>query len=891
MMATLRARPGWRACGSGRPPGDRMRIGALAASAGPRRTARLAAVLATFAVCAALGPSIAAADCPPRPELLATQLLAQQEAAGHVAVADMNGDGVPDLLMGGFTNHITIRLGAVDDTGAVSFGVTRDVIAGSAPFGFATGDFNGDHIPDLAVVSLDVNELAIYLGAGRGAGWSLARAAVYDTPERPLSVAAGDVNGDGTIDLVVANNLGASISAFLGAGDGTFGSRSDYFVGGAPGEVRLADLNQDGILDVVTAVSTTAGVAVLLGNGASGVGGGLFRPFTLLRISTGARPVSLAVDDLDGDGVLDCVVARGQTQGIDVLLGGIGPGGFRFHSIGTYDPGGSVINGPNARGVTIADLDGDGRPDIATVLPFGAETAASDHVGVYFNDGSQGFASRITYAGPDQASAIAAADLDGDGSMDVVTVGLASQYSVSWGTCAAVASVIDDFEPRAGAAGDTVTISGRAFRSVTGVRFLGVAAPIVTHAVTSLTVIVPPGAASGPITVAGPGSAATSGASFLVGERPVLSRIEPPNAKAGATVTVFGRFFTDTREVRIGGGPAVPFAALADTALAAVVDTLSTTGPVTVATPFGRVVSAFAFTVVPPDTAPRIESVRDVPGDQGGRVSVTWLASDFDRIGRGLIGSYRLLRRGPRDWGLVTTVPAAFLPRYSVIATTRADSTPAGVPYETFLVRAVSVDSSRAFDAPADSGYSVDDLPPGAPAVVTAHFDLERVDLEWSTVAASDLDGYEVHRGDHPGFETSTATLVARVAQPRITVTAEVTPRFYRVLAVDVHGNRGAATEVAVQLPRPERFELVRFGPNPTAGPLSLALALPGAGTLRLEVVDPAGRRIVDERQVFDAAGIRRLQWDGSRRLPAGLYFLRAGFAGRTVVRRFVVAR
>ena len=937
----------------------------------PRRW--LAPVCSLGVILALAGP--VRAQCPPRSDLFpSNDSFTLADPAAHVVVEDFNGDGVPDLAMGGSGNRVTIMLGA-EVYGRVVFGDPRDVPAGPTPYGFTSGDFNGDGVPDLAIAASDGDLLFIYVGSGTGSDWTMTQVAAYTTPERPISVAAGDINGDGSLDLVVSNALASSISVFIGRGDGRFGSRSDYFCGGPPGEVVLADVNKDGLLDIVTANYTRSGVGILLGNGASGTGGGMFRAFSVDRFGTGGLPVSIRLADFDGDGIMDCAVTRTQTQGLELMQGQNTAQGFRFVGVGSLDPGGSNLSSPNPRGLSIADVDGDGHLDIATVLPIGVIGATYKKIAVYYGDGSFGF-TRVDYPGPDQASAIEAADLDGDNAVDLVAVGLGASYTVAWGACPAGPPTIASFEPRAGAVGDTVTLRGGGFKLVAHVRFNGVLAEILARSVSTLTVRVPAGATSGPITVQSSTGTGASVSSFIVGEKPQVLGFVPDHAKPGHTITVLGIYLTGTEEVHFGTGPPASFEVVADTALLAAVDTLARTGPVSVRTLIGRGVSAIPFTVVPLDTAPRIEAVRDVPQDQGGQVTVSWEASDFDVVGRGLIGGYVVLRRIPpgdgaaralaasripRDasiwrtlsppgagaglaasgtspgagarqappvsaiprgasvrrtlsppgagagralaasgpslpdpreaWEPIASVPASYLPSYAVTAATRGDSTSAGIPYETFAVRAYSADSSATFESPPDSGFSVDNLAPDPPAGLTARHDLDRVELQWQANAETDLFAYAVHRGDHAGFEIGPENVLAVVHEPRYVDTPGRGDYFYRVVAIDAHGNRSLPAEIKVEgLPLPTRFEVARLGPNPASDRLELVLALPSKDPVRLEAIDLAGRRVLQDRVTLPDAGFQRIAWSAVARLRPGVYFVRLEQGAHTVARRIVVS-
>jgi hypothetical protein len=231
--------------------------------------------------------------------------------ANSVAIGDLNGDGNPDLAV---TNYgwdpveglccfsVSVLLGNGDGTfqSAVNYGV------GAGPSSVAIGDLNGDGNPDLATAnsytglySGEGEDVSVLLGNGDGTFQS---AVNYDTDVEPSSVAIGDLDGDGDLDLVtdgVDDLLGNGVHVMLGNGDGTFQSATHYDTEG--GSVALGDLDGDGNLDLAT-----SDVSVLLGNG-----DGTFQA----AVNYAADGDSVAIGDLDGDGNLDLA-----TSGVSILI-------------------------------------------------------------------------------------------------------------------------------------------------------------------------------------------------------------------------------------------------------------------------------------------------------------------------------------------------------------------------------------------------------------------------------------------------------------------------------------------------------------------------------------------------------------------------------------------
>jgi len=323
-----------------------------------------------------------------------------------LATADLNGDGVLDLVTGG--DSLFVMLGNGDG----SFGDRRGVASLTLGRAVAIGDLNGDGKPDLAVAESYYGVVIVMLGNGDG---TFGPPVDYPVIPSARSIALGDANGDGVLDAVVAEYDSSTVSLLLNNGDGTFAPKRDFVTGVHPSSALIADVDGDGVADIVVANSGSASVSIL-----HGAGNGTFP--TQVDLDAGTYPYALAVADLNHDGRLDLVTANQASPQ---------PSGpyvsyhatvcvFLANSDGTFAPRTQFATADGAQSLAFGDFDRDGTLDVAVAC--GTYEFEVGAISLLRGTGTGGFQPSVEIPCGAVALQIAAGDFDRDGAIDLVTV-------------------------------------------------------------------------------------------------------------------------------------------------------------------------------------------------------------------------------------------------------------------------------------------------------------------------------------------------------------------------------------------------------------------------------------------------------------------------------------
>jgi len=510
-------------------------------------------------------------------------------------VADIDGDGKPDILT---RNQIGINGFSVQlNTGTPgNFTYTQQNIDGINAYAFALADLDGDGLPELLTTDNTSQKIVIYHNISTPG--HVAFGDTYSiTPTSfstfSMAIAAADMDGDGKPDIVVTNSNGLSeIDLYRNTSQpGKLSFDTSYFpLGGTADSFTIADFDGDGKPDLLATFNNySGGIDVLRNTSTPG-------NFSFDRVPGvfPANPYPICAGDIDGDGKLDIIILDRQNNYIDVYHNLSSPGNVLFAAVTTYAVPAWPAN------AMMADFDGDGKPDIAVNVD-DVNTPGNSAATVFKNVSTPGKISLlppVNYAtGVSIGDLMAAADVDGDGKADFLfsTDGQSLQALISQ---VKPSPMIVTLTPTNGAKGDTVHIAGVNLATATGVSFGGVAAAsFKVNADQSITATLGNGA-TGPVQVTNPAGTAT-GPDFVYGNIPSITSFTPSAGVAGTSVIITGKNFDSNpanNVVYFGGGKATVTSASA-TQLVVTAPAGTTYQPITVATNNFVAYSALPFTL------------------------------------------------------------------------------------------------------------------------------------------------------------------------------------------------------------------------------------------------------------------------------------------------------
>ena len=411
-----------------------------------------------------------------------------------VATGDVDGDGDIDLVSANYGDGtVSVRLNGGDATSSNTgiFSGGQNVVVGSGTYSVVLADVDGDGDLDLLAANQNSSIVSVRLNGGNAAG---SNTGVFSGTQNvavgsgPNMVVVGDVDGDGDLDMLTANYYDNTVSIRLNGGNnqgtntGVFAASataSEVSVGFGPTALLLGDVDGDGDLDVMVPNQNNTVSIRLNGGGSAGVNTGVFSGSQ--EVAVGTNPLGASEGDVDNDGDLDIVTANANANSISVRLNG---GDASGSNTGVFSNGSTVAVGLSPSSIALGDIDGDGDLDVLTA------NRNSNTVSVRLNGGDASGQNRGIFTAPAAAnvpevavgnrpSYVRLADADGDGDLDLFTANYNSN-SLSVRLNQVALAAITSFTPAQGPVGGTITLNGAALQGATAVTFTGSGATMVT---------------------------------------------------------------------------------------------------------------------------------------------------------------------------------------------------------------------------------------------------------------------------------------------------------------------------------------------------------------------------------------------------------------------------
>ncbi len=311
-------------------------------------------------------------------------------------IGDVNGDGRDDIVTCSESTVVVLANAREPGDAFVTFAAPAMFGGGADTRGVAIADITGDGILDIVSAAYGADTVGVHAGNGDGTFGAVVTSAAGDGAR---GIATGDFNGDGRIDVVCSNQISNDVSIYLNEG-GSLGAQVRRSVGTAPSAIVAGDLDADGDVDIAVLTNSSRRVAILRNDG-SGV-------FSLsASVLVGNSPTDMCMADLDGDGDLDLATSDRDSDALSILTNN-GAASFTRSALATPD---------SPTRVRAADMNGDGRLDLVVT------SSSLRRAQVLEGDGVGGFVLGSTFSVNDSLLDVEVADLNLDGTPDLVGVG------------------------------------------------------------------------------------------------------------------------------------------------------------------------------------------------------------------------------------------------------------------------------------------------------------------------------------------------------------------------------------------------------------------------------------------------------------------------------------
>jgi len=286
-------------------------------------------------------------------------------------INDLDGDGKPEIIVANYSSGTISIFKNTTTNGSISnssFAAKVDFATGSLPFSVAVNDVDNDGKPDLIVACIGTDSISILKNISTAGNINFNAKVDFVANDNPTALTVCDIDGDGKQDIAAVNNLSNNIAVFhntstTGVIDiNSFASKVNFTTNNSPNGIAAGDIDGDGKIDLVVSSGSNSNISVYRNTATAGsITSGSFA--TRVNFSVGVNQQYVKLSDLDGNGKLDIVSGNSAANSIYVLRNTSTPGTINSSSFASSI---TISNLTGPRFATIGDLDGDAKPDIAT---------------------------------------------------------------------------------------------------------------------------------------------------------------------------------------------------------------------------------------------------------------------------------------------------------------------------------------------------------------------------------------------------------------------------------------------------------------------------------------------------------------------------------------------